>query len=723
MKILPLFLILTTTAIAQTDSTFTKEVVISAHKYLEKKTEISDAITIIPMQEIRFLEAATMADVLQNSGHLAIQKSQQSGGSPVIRGLEANKILLIVDGVRMNNLIFRSGHLQNIVGVDESSVQQIEILQGAASTMYGSDAMGGAIYVQTLQPRITTYSDKLVIHGNTSLRYASANKGKKAHFDIGASSTRWGSITCFTYSDFGDVKMGKNTFKNQAFFGARNSYIERINGKDSLVTNTDSLVQKFSGYKQYDALQKIIYQPSSQQKYGLNLQYSTTTNNPRYDRLTDASNGILQQTEWYYGAAKRGLLQLHTEQKINNQTSLKAQLATQLFGESRHNRKLNSIFRNNRIEKVKTLQITVDMITQLPKGRLQYGIDATTQTLKSTAYKQSIIAEIQKPLDTRYPNKANAMRSIDAYVYYNHVDSSKKYTWNIGGRIGGTELTSSHSDTLFFKFPYTYIKQENTTYSGNVGSVYRLTAQWNILANIATAYRVPNIDDISKIFESSPGRIIVPTTNLRPEKSITTDVATHYSCQNFKLDAGVFYTHLYDKIVLTKGTYNEQDSLLYDGVKSQVFTNKNQQKAFIYGFDIATTATIATNWEINAGLHYTIGKIKTDTTPTSLDHIPPMYGKISVAYTWITRKIEVSTNWNAAKPIANYYLNGEDNEQYAPKNGIPAWHTWNIRASQQLGNFRLYAGIENIFNKNYRTFASGINAMGRNMYLSIHYNW
>lgn len=126
----------------------------------------------------------TSADVLANTGKLSIQKSQQGGGSPVIRGFEASRILLLVDGVRMNNLIYRAGHLQNSITVDKNMLEKVDVLFGPSSTIFGSDALGGAIYLQTKSAKLLSQIDNKKWSGNLMSNYSTVNEGKSAHVDL-----------------------------------------------------------------------------------------------------------------------------------------------------------------------------------------------------------------------------------------------------------------------------------------------------------------------------------------------------------------------------------------------------------------------------------------------------------------------------------------------------------------------------------------------------------
>ncbi|MFZ9214130.1 MAG: TonB-dependent receptor plug domain-containing protein, partial [Sediminibacterium sp.] len=148
------------------------DIVVYANKFPEKAGKIAQTISVIRDQNAIQLQANT-GDVLLNSGQVFVQKSQQGGSSPIIRGFEASRILLSVDGIRLNNAIYRAGHLQNIITIDNMVLDRVEIIYGPSSTLYGSDALGGAVNMITKDP-ILSASKKTVFNGSSTLRYASA---------------------------------------------------------------------------------------------------------------------------------------------------------------------------------------------------------------------------------------------------------------------------------------------------------------------------------------------------------------------------------------------------------------------------------------------------------------------------------------------------------------------------------------------------------------------
>ena len=97
-----------------------EEAIVYSNKFIEKKKNLAQKIDIITAAVISKYNSQNTGDLLINTGNIFVQKSQQGGSSPVIRGFEASRILLVVDGVRLNNAIYRAGHLQNVITVDQN---------------------------------------------------------------------------------------------------------------------------------------------------------------------------------------------------------------------------------------------------------------------------------------------------------------------------------------------------------------------------------------------------------------------------------------------------------------------------------------------------------------------------------------------------------------------------------------------------------------------------
>jgi hemoglobin/transferrin/lactoferrin receptor protein len=183
-----------------------EEIVVSATNFNEKQKNIAQKIEVITAKTITLTNAQNTGDLLQSTGKIFVQKSQQGGSSPVIRGFEASRILLVIDGVRMNNAIYRSGHLQNVITTDQNSLSRVEVMYGPSSAIYGSDALGGAIHLITKGP-IFAADSKILNTGSGFLRYSSVNKEKTAHVDISIGNKKLAWFQSYNFSDFDDMKM------------------------------------------------------------------------------------------------------------------------------------------------------------------------------------------------------------------------------------------------------------------------------------------------------------------------------------------------------------------------------------------------------------------------------------------------------------------------------------------------------------------------------------
>ncbi len=716
-----------TTDTSQSKAHIFDEVVISANKIEESKNNVSQQIQTLTIKQIENSQSQSTADLLFNSGNIFVQKSQLGGGSPVIRGFEASRILLVIDGVRMNNIIYRAGHLQNIVTVDNSILEKAEILFGPSSTIYGSDALGGVIYMSTKKPVFASAEKKSNVGINAFTRYGSIDNENTGHLDFNIGTKKFASLTSITYSKFGDLKGGtnQNPFYDKSY-GERPYYVERISGKDSLVKNSDRYLQTQSGYSQYDLLQKFLFQQNEHLSHALNIQYSSSTDVPRYDRLTDPAGSGLSYAQWYYGPQARLFSAYDLNYKSGSSffQNIHLGLNYQNIEESRHSRKFGNDNLSHRVENVNVFGANLDFQKTVNSNNIRFGFDGQFNTLKSTANKENIVTGVRVPLDTRYPDGENTM--MNAALYLSH-------TWQInnelilidGIRAGFVNLHSTFIDTSFYHFPYTKAEQKNPVFSGTVGLINNPSDDWRLSLLISTGYRVPNVDDLSKVFESAPGEVIVPNPDLKPEKTINYEAGiTKIFNQKTIWENNVFYTQFIDAIVADKFQLNGQDSIIYDGTMSEVLANQNKRKAYIYGFSSNLKSQCSENFILSLMMNYTYGRIKTDSSDYPLDHIPPFMMRFQLNYTNKNFSSDFFVNYNGAKKLKDYYLNGEDNEQYATEVGMPAWMTINLRVSYKIKKMiTLQAGVDNIFDTQYRTFASGINAPGRNVFAALRFHF
>ena len=733
-----------------------EEVVVSASNFSEKKKNVAQKIDVISAKTIAATNAQNTGDLLINTGKIFVQKSQQGGSSPVLRGFEASRILIVVDGVRMNNAIYRAGHLQNVITSDQNSLSRVEVMYGPSSTIYGSDALGGTIHLITKAP-VLSGDKNFLTKGTAFTRYSSVNEEKTVHADASIGGKKFAWFQAYNYSDFGDMKMGSNYPDKYPNFGRRSQYVGQVNGVDSVMTNTDDRVQKFSGYKQWDIIQKFLFKPNEHVSHLLNLQLSNTNNVPRYDRLQDIRNfggtigTTLRYAEWYYGPQKRlmGAYELNIT-KTGFFDDIKANVNYQDIEESRQTREYRRRDRfDSQIEKVKVFGTTISARKLMGNNELTVGADMQMNDVKSRATRTNLNTGAVTKLNTRYPDGKNTMNNFGIYAQHTYKFANKKLVLNDGLRLQAISLKSNVLDNSFFSLPDTAVKQNNIAVTGNIGLVFNPHKNTTIRTALSSGFRAPNIDDLAKVFESSTAakQVVFPNADLKPEYTYNLDLSISQTiADKITVELTGFYSLFRNAIIKAPFKINGQDSIIYNGVKSQVLASQNVNKANVYGFSAGLNATIISGLTLSSTISYTKGTYKTDNTKTStlyekqsngtyalvnrnvstkpLDHIPPVIGKTSLAYQHEKFNTEINLLYNGWKRLDQYNADGEDNAQYATVDGMPSWLTTNWKASVNCTkNLLLQVGIENIFDRNYRYFASGFSAGGRNYIIALRANW
>lgn len=697
------------------------QVVVSANRWGQAKRDVPVKITTTRQAQIAFNNPQTTADLLGATGDVFIQKSQQGGGSPMIRGFATNRLLIVVDGVRMNNAIFRSGNLQNVISLDAFAVEKTEVVFGPSSVIYGSDAIGGVMSFYSLSPKVSA-KNKFDVSGNFASRYSSANNEKTGHIDINLGWTKWASLTSFTYTSYGDVTMGKNGPDEYL----RKEYVKRENGVDTVVKNSNSRIQQPTGYSQINLMQKIAYVPNNNWNINYGLHYSTTSNYDRYDRLIAYKNGLPRSAEWYYGPQVWLMNNVNIENTTSNTfyDKLTVNAAHQLFEESRNDRSFKGNTLKSRVENVQALNLNLDFKKSIQeKQTIFYGLEVLFNDIKSTGTDKDITTGVKVDGPSRYPK--SEWYSYAAYVKY-HTKLGEKLGFQIGTRYNQYVL-NARFDNTFYPFPYSKANINKGALTGSAGLIYTPTNSWKLNANISTGFRSPNVDDLGKVFDSSPGTVIVPNPDLDAEYAYNAEIGiTKTLGDYFEIDVNAFYTLLDKAMVKRNDLFNGQDSIMYDGELSKVQSIQNAAYAKVWGIQADFELMLTKQLMLSSRFNYQKGTEEIDNGTTSpLRHATPWFGVTKLTYFGTKIKMELFTNFSGEVSYANL-AEEERGKPYIyaiDSNGkpySPSWYTLNFRSQYQINKTLAISGdIENITNQRYRPYSSGIVAPGLNFIVAV----
>ena len=745
LEILKIEVLNGTTIYLQSESQNLEEVILSVARSESNINQIAEKVSVIKSEDLFLSSPASGAELLELSPGVRVQKSQGGGGSPIIRGFEANRVLIVVDGVRMNNAIYRSGHLQNSITIDPNNIERAEVIFGSSSVGYGSDALGGVIHYYTKNP-ILKGSEK--IKSSFTSNYTSANQGLSSNFITNYSSENWGSITSLSISKFGDIKMGENRDHGFDNWGLTPLYSKnsRYSYYSQPSTNSNENVQKNTGYSQVDLFQKFLVKLGDTNLLNINIQFSESSDIDRFDQLSIAKGNSLKFSEWYYGPQKR-LLISPSLKIFPNRKFMKKGVITfgfQKINESRIKRKFNALNRSHQIEDLKVFSLNADFDTSFNDDHsISYGVESTYNYNYSKAYDQ--IIEIQGDeitglsnkfaIPTRYPSNGSSYTSFASYVNWSW-NMSEFFTFNIGARLTFTGLKASWNDIISVNPQLSEVNLNSEALTTTVSIKLRPSKRVQINTVLSSGFRNPNIDDIGKIRENN-GLLVVPNTFLKPEYAYNLDLGIDFRSLNnrnyisLRGFSTIISRHIGrdEYIVFSDITTPDLSTVIYNGEEVTTISNKNLGNRFIHGFSIDGFSQINNNLKFDYGITYTKGD--NNETYGPLPSISPLFGSIAISYSKRGLNLKAVYKFSEAKSPGEYSFGGEDGLDETPFTinsegalsylGTPKWSDLSIYGSKNISsNVTLRMGLTNVFDTHYRTFASGISAPGRSFQLGLN---
>jgi len=723
-----------------------EEVILSVGRNAVARKQIAEKVAVIDAQTIELQRPSTGADLVGLSPGVRIQKSQGGGGSPVIRGFEANRILMVIDGVRMNNAIYRSGHLQNAITVNPNTVERVEVIYGSSSVAYGSDALGGVIHYYTKSPLINS---EVKSRSSFSSDFSSANLGTVNSFSTELSFNKWASLTSISYSNFGDIRMGTHRAHGYDNWGLTPFYSEnsRYSYQANPTLNENPNIQKNTAYNQLDLFQKFLVKLNDENQLVFNFQYSNSSDIPRYDKLIEQRNGTLRYAEWFYGPQKRILiapqLKLFPQKRFMN--SGRITFAYQNIDESRNSRAFESFIRKTQKENVEVWSLNGDFEFELnQKHSFSYGFEGTLNKVRSFAFGKELVVQQNEvialkpsaPSPTRYPSKGSTYDSFASFVNW-IWDLNNELTVNFGMRFTNTNLEARWKEYYNINALLEAVNLDALALTQTLALTYRPTekTQWNLI--LSNGFRNPNIDDVGKIRENN-GILVVPNPSLFPEYAYNFELGLkrYFDQSKNYLSLRGFSTLISrhigrsSYIIFSDTTTPDQATIRYNGEEVETYANNNLGNRYLYGGSLDGYYSLNTFLALRGNFSF-IQAVKSEKYGP-LPSISPAFGRIFIEYQKSNWLSYLSFEFSDNKNIEAYSIGGEDGLEETPllsENpllyaGTPAWSELSWLAQyrwKKNTSFRI--ALENILDTHYRPFASGISAPGRNLKLGVNYSF
>jgi len=735
------------------------DIVIEETKNTNNINNVAEKKIYITKEKISKLNGVTPADILEKSGGVSVQRSQMGGGSPNIRGFEANKVLLMLDGVRLNNAIYRSGHLQNIITIDEYILNDIEIIFGPSSVLYGSDALGGTINMQT---REVFFRPEKIWSGQFSSNYNSGYNGFKNNLSLSFESPNYSTITSFSFKDFGDLKMGKWRPHGYENWGLVYHYVDN----DSVFCNPDPNIQKGVGYSQYDIFNKMIFKTAENSRITSNVQYSRSSNIPRFDKLNDDDDMCLIDStgtclsahdlkfhSYYYGPQERFFSSLKFSVFDDKNNAAYFDKADFIFSYQKIKESRHKWYMDDFLDYLNHPE-TYDEPTHQYEAVNVYGLNANIRKGNWYFGSETIYNDVDSETgpneeniwgvgDTRYPPNGSNMFSTAYYVNVLHPISEKLQIEG-GIRYTFSNLKGYFPDSLrrpLLNVEGLTISSNSSVFSGNIKFLYHPNNSWKISSVTSKGFHSPNVDDMLKVFKKGDN-ITIPNIDLTTEHAWSQELSiTKNVSPNFSIYSVGFLTLLNNAIVKDSIKVNINpdvtgdpfwaNQIWYDNELVYTFANRNSDDQIsIYGFSIGCNAKIH-GLELKGEFNLTKGmSANPDNGPIA--HIPPNFGKVELKKTSHRWDFVLFCIYSGFKDATSFDEAGVDNLDETPESiddnniwyGLPGWWILNFSTEYKVSkSLQLNMGIDNIFDMHYKTFGSGISSAGRSWILSAQYKF
>ena len=596
------------------------EVVVQSNAEVRSAVSISEMESISRMVAKRpVLTVETTGELLEGSGQVHLQMNQQGGMSPVLRGFEANRVLLVVDGVRMNNAIYRAGHLQNAGSVDPFAVHQTQVVMGPSSVLYGSDALGGVVHFVTQRPNFS--SGGMQWDGKILTQGSSVNGGWAGHIHAHVKAPRWGSVTNVSHRDFGDLRMGSWRMHGDSTWGLVPFVAQRTNGQDTLIENENPNVQAPTGYSQWDVQQRMRW-ALREGSLDVNVQHSTTSDVPRFDVQNDLSGGQVKWAEWNYGPQERTMVSTTFSRRIRGGAMWSTLVSYQAIEESRIKRRFGADERITQLEDVDVWGWASVLRGRRGGMNWETGMDGQWNDVVSTATSVNLQTG---DLDKEWTRYADGGSSMSTWGVFGAAGKSwGRQTMRAGWRYSHSSVRASFVDTSWIALPIRDVQQSKGAWTEVLLGI-PLTPSIQTLTSLASGFRHPNVDDLGKVREKN-GFVLVPNPELGPEYLYTAEQGVTWSLKPqsdvLVLQAAAFGSLWKDAIVQADALLNGDSMLVVDGDSARVQMNQNLDRALVRGARVELRARLWPNTTFRGVVNWTKG-FSLGSVEEPLAHIPP----------------------------------------------------------------------------------------------------
>jgi hemoglobin/transferrin/lactoferrin receptor protein len=673
------FLLLAATAAPLTsaaDDSEIDEVVVTATRRAISSEQVSSGLTVVSRERLEAKKLIT--DALASNVGVFLQQTTPGQGAAIIRGLKGSSILHLVDGMRLNNAIFRSAPTQYFSLVPVTAVERVELLRGTPTSLYGNDAVGGVVQLVTRVPKFD--STETGMRGEAFTSFDTAELGKTARATLDVGSRALASSFSAEYLKTGNRRTGSG---------------ERIGP---------------SGYESRAARWVLSAAPSDNRSWLFDIHYLEQPETPRVDELVPGFGQSQPSSSEFFFAPNRRVF-AHGKYTVNDGLGgldWNTDVAWQRIEDDRITRDFEATDRRRESNSSDLYGLTFSASRLTDAGSWIVGAEFYHDKVQSQRLEEDLPTGARQALASRFPDGS---RVRQAALYGNlQQQVTDRHNLSVGVRVSNDDVT----------LPETAVSSaaaiDSTDVSGDIGWIFDVAQRWQLLANLGLGFRAPNVFDLGTLGNRPGNRFNIPNTTLDSERVGQADVGVRFRSDRMRFDLMMFALR-YDDRITSVGT----GDVTPEG--RDVVQSVNAAESWIRGVEASLDIHVGDAVSARAILNYTWGEQEvsgSDTEPAG--RIPPLNGSVSLSYDagsdyQLEGRVRFASDQDrvSARDVSDARIDPE---------GTPGWVVIGARLQKEYAqHWRLSIALDNLLDKRYRVHGSGLDAPGRNLTISARYNW
>lgn len=639
--------------------------------------------------------ARTVPEALKYEPSTLIQKTAHGQGSPYIRGFTSQRNLFMIDGVRLNNSVFREGPNQYWNTVDALSLSRIEIVRGPFSMLYGSDAVGGTIHA------ITRGARDLRPGSDWDRRlYYRVSDAENSHMgrveSIGKLNDEWTVTLGYTYKHFGDLEAGGDIGTQE-----KTGYLERDwDGKLEYALDESAtlvLAHQHVGIDDAWRTHKTIY----------GIDWEGLSVGKELSRILD------QERELTY-------LQYHDVEADGIAQEIHVGVSHQLQAEERYRSRTEDRYDRQGFD-CHTLGSFVSLKSMSPVGTLIYGAEYYHDDVESFNHKLDAAGTVTEK-SIQGPVGDDATYDLLGVYLQDEIPVGDRMSLILGGRY---EYAEAHADAV--EDPET---GDRISVSGDwdhlIGSARLLCPldderTWNLFAGVSQGFRAPNLSDLTRLDTARTDEIETPSPDLEPEEFASCELGIKAATAGLGVQLAYYYTDIDGMIIRTP-----TGRVIDENVE---VTKKNGGDGYVHGVELDGQACLSADWTLYGVFTWMEGKV--ETYPTSeaemveeyIDRLMPPTGRLGLRWQ-ASPRYWAEVECEAATEADRLSTRDESDTSRIPPGGTPGYAVCHARVGVRCPKGpALTLAVENITDEAYRIHGSGLNEPGRNLILAADWTF